>query len=84
MAQQRSRMTIVQVPNRSLIVALAAGAAAEFVQGPARIALVTVHVTALTFWAIRELVSGVNRFRRLLGAGVLIAIVVVLARAFAA
>jgi hypothetical protein len=77
-------MTIVQFPNRSLIVALAAGAAAEFVHGPARIALVTVHVTALTFWAYAELVSGVNWFRRLLGRGVLIAIVVVLALAFVA
>jgi hypothetical protein len=84
MTELRSRMTIIQVPNRSLIVALAAGAAAEFVHGPARIALVTVHVTALTFWAYGELVSGVNRFWRLLGAGVLIAIVVVLALAFVA
>jgi len=77
-------MTIVQFPNRSLIIALAAGAAAEFVHGPVRIALVTVHVTALTFWAYGELVSGVNRFWRLLGAGVLIAIVVILALAFLA
>jgi hypothetical protein len=82
MAQQRLRMTVAQLPHRSLIVALAAGAAAEFANGPARIALVTVHVTALTFWAYGELVSGVNRFRRLLGAGVLIAILVVLTLAF--
>ncbi len=84
MTQLRSRMTIARVPHGSLIVALAAGAAAEFVNGPIRIALVTVHVTALTFWAYGELVSGGNRFRRLLGAGVLIAILVVLALAFVA
>jgi hypothetical protein len=84
MAQQRLRMTVAQVPHRSLIVALAAGAAAEFENGPARSALVTVHVTALTFWAYGELVSGVNWFRRLLGAGVLIAILVVLTLAFVA
>jgi hypothetical protein len=84
MAQQRSRMTLVQFPNRSLILALAAGAAAEFAHGPARIVLVIVHVTALTFWAYGELVSGVNRFWRLLGAGVLIAVLVILALAFLA
>jgi hypothetical protein len=54
MTQQHSRVTIAQVPHRSLIVALAAGAAAEFVNGPARIVPVTVHVTALTFWAYGE------------------------------
>jgi hypothetical protein len=84
MTQQRLRVTIAQVPHRSLIVALAAGAAAEFVNGPARIVPVTVHVTALTFWAHGELVSGGNRFRRVLGAGVLIAILVILALAFVA
>jgi hypothetical protein len=77
-------MTIAQIPHRSLIVALAAGAAAEFANGPARIALVTLHVTALTFWGYGELVGDVNWFRRVLGAGVLIAIVVVLALAFVA
>jgi hypothetical protein len=77
-------MTIVQFPNRSLIVALAAGAVAEFAHGPARTALVTVHVTALAFWAYGELASGVNWFRRLLGACVMIAIVVVLALALVA
>jgi hypothetical protein len=84
MTQQRSRTAIAQVPHRSLIVALAAGAGAEFTNGPARIALVTVHVTALTFWASGELVSGGNWFRQLLGAGVLIAILVILALAFVA
>ena len=71
-------MTIVQFPNRSLIVALTAGAVAEVAHGRARTVLVSVHVTALTFWAYEELVSGVNWFRRLLGAGVMIAIVVIL------
>ena len=79
MTAERSRPTIVQIPNRSLIVALAAGAGAEFAHGPARTALVTLHVAALTFWAYEELFKGVSWFRRLLGAIVLIAIVVVLA-----
>jgi len=72
---------IVQFPNLSLIIALTAGAVAEFVHGPARTALVSVHVAALTFWAYTELVSGASWFRRLLGAGVMIAIVVILALA---
>jgi hypothetical protein len=84
MTTQRLRMTVAQVPHRSLILALAAGAAAEFANGPARIALVTLHVTALTFWACGELLSDVNWFRRLLGAGVLIAILVILTLAFVA
>jgi hypothetical protein len=82
MDQHRLRLTIARVPHLSLIVALAAGAAAEFANGPARTALVTLHVSALTFWAYEELVSGGHWFRRLVGAGVLIAIVVVLALAF--
>jgi hypothetical protein len=82
MTQLRSRMTLAQVPHRSLIVALAAGGAAEFANGPVRIVLVTVHVTALTFWAYGELTGSANPFRRLLGAGVLIAILVILALAF--
>ena len=82
MTQQRLRVTLAQIPHWSLIVALAAGGAAEFVSGPARIALVTVHVTALTFWAYGELASGGHWFRRLVGAGVLIAIVVILALVF--
>jgi hypothetical protein len=84
MTALRSRMSGVQFPNRSLIVALAAGAVAEFVHGPARTALVTLHVAALSFWAYGELVSGVNWFWRLLGAGVLIAIIVILALAVVA
>jgi hypothetical protein len=84
MSQQRARITIARVPHRSLIVALAAGAGAELATGPARIALVTLHVAALTFWASAELVGDVNWFRRLLGAGVLIAILVILALAFVA
>jgi hypothetical protein len=78
MAVSAPGVTIVHVPNRQLIVALGAGAAAEFVHGPARTVLVSVHVVVLTFWAYEEAVSGVSWFRRLLGAGVMIAIEVVL------
>lgn len=74
-------LPIVQFPNLSLIIALTAGAVAEFVHGPARTALVSAHVAALTFWACTELVNGVSWFRRLLGGGVMIAIVVILALA---
>jgi hypothetical protein len=84
MAYQRLQMAAARIPHRSLIAALAAGGAAEFASGPGRIALVTVHVTVLTYWAYAELVSDVHWFRRLLGAGVLIAILVILALAFVA
>jgi hypothetical protein len=62
-------------------VALTAGAGAEFVHGPAPGRPGSLHVAALTFWAYEEMVSGVNWFRRLLGAGMMIAIVVILALA---
>jgi hypothetical protein len=83
MALKRLSMRITRVPHWSLILALAAGGAAEFAHGTLRIGLVTVHVTALTFWAYEELVSDVYWFRRVVGACVLIAIVVVLALALA-
>ena len=81
MAASRTRLTIVQFPNWSLIIALTAGATAEFAPARVRTVLVSIHVAALTFWAYQELDSGVNWFRRLLGAGVLVAIAVILALA---
>jgi hypothetical protein len=51
-----------------LIVAFLAGEAALFLQGDAHFYARSVSYLGMTIWAYEELVSGVNWFRRLLGA----------------
>jgi hypothetical protein len=66
------RYPIVQAPNAPLLVALAgwAIAAAEIdgTGGFGRLAM----TLGLGVWAAKEVISGVNMFRRLLGAGMLV------------
>jgi hypothetical protein len=67
---------VVQVPNAPLIVALLAFAVGRFVHGTAAAFASSVFYVALGIWAYEEAARGVNWFRRLLGAGFLIYIVV--------
>lgn len=64
--------TLVQFPNKALWVALAAAAVNMFATGSLHQVVAAVFYIALTIWAYQEIVSGVNWFRRLLGATVLI------------
>ena len=75
--RQTGRITIAQMPNIPLIVALVA-MAARWLLTPlgAWVAVFTfVGWVALGWWALGEVFRGVNPFRRLLGAGVLLAVV---------
>ena len=69
----------MQVPNAPLIVALAASLAGRFTHGLADAYASSVFYVALAIWAYEEAVHGVNWFRRLLGCGFLIYVVVRLA-----
>jgi hypothetical protein len=70
------RFPIVQFPNLPLIVAVLAGAAGEFLDGSAHSCAASVSYLALAIWAYEELMHGVNWFRRLLGLGYVILLVV--------
>ncbi len=63
------RFPVFQFPNRPLIVAVLTGAVARLAgRRYASVARLVSHL-ALLVWALEELVSGANWFRRLLGLG---------------
>jgi hypothetical protein len=72
-------MVILQAPNPPLIVALAASLTAHLASGDVHAAASAVFYVSLTIWAYSEAVDGVNWFRRLLGVGFGIYVVVSLA-----
>jgi hypothetical protein len=72
---------LVQLPNAALIVALVASLAGRFTDGLAGAFASSVFYVALGIWAHDEALRGVNWFRRLLGCGFLIYVVVRLALA---
>jgi hypothetical protein len=63
------RFPILQFPNRSLVVAMAAGALARSSAGSTRRGAALVSRLATVVWAVQEVVGGANWFRRLLGIG---------------
>lgn len=65
-------MTILQAPNLLLIAALAALMITPFVDGIADVLAQAVFYMTITMWAYEELTRGVNWFRRVLGAVVLV------------
>lgn len=71
---------LVQFPSPPLLVALAAMVVRALAHGTAATAADAVVRVALAVWAYEELVRGANWVRRLLGAAVLGAVVVGLAR----
>ena len=71
-------MVIFQIPNRPLIAALAASLAAHLTSGVVHAAASALFYVSLSIWAYEEGVNGVNWFRRLLGAGFAIYVLVTL------
>ncbi len=63
------RFPIFQVPNPPLIVAGLAGAAARLAGRRLSPFVLLVSRLALLVWAVEEVASGANWFRRLLGVG---------------
>jgi hypothetical protein len=76
-----SRFVLVQLPNLPLIVALAGSVVAGLADGQAADYANAVSRIGLAVFAYLELTDGANWFRRLLGAGVLVQLVVTLGRA---
>ncbi len=74
------RFPIAQFPNPPLLLAFAGWGLAAESDGTAHEVGRVVFTLGLAVWAWKEAVSGVNWFRRLLGAGALIWIVASLAR----
>jgi hypothetical protein len=73
------RFPIAQFPNPPLLLALAGWGLAAVAGGTAHDVGRAVFTVCLGVWAWEEAVSGVNWFRRLLGVGVFVSIVVALA-----
>jgi hypothetical protein len=74
------RFPVVQAPNPPLLLALAARGAATRTSGSTRAIGHAVSTVGIAVWAWQETTSGVNWFRRLLGAGMLARLTVGLAR----
>lgn len=76
------RVSVAAWPNLPLRVwlATAVGRRLPFVHGISGAVLATVGTGALAVWAVGELWRGVNPWRRLLGLGVLLAVVITVAR----
>jgi hypothetical protein len=72
------RLVIGQLPNVALIVFLVAAVLRWLIRpdGTAGVVLDVVASGALLWWAVDEVLRGVNPFRRMLGAGVLTVVVV--------
>jgi hypothetical protein len=73
------RFPIAQFPNPPLLLAFAGWALAALAGGAAHDIGRAVFTLGLAVWALEEAVGGVNWFRRLLGLGVVVWIVVGLA-----
>jgi hypothetical protein len=73
------RFPIAQFPNPPLLIAFAGWGLAAVAGGTAHDIGRAVFTIGLAVWAVEEVVSGVNWFRRLLGVGALVWIVVDLA-----
>jgi hypothetical protein len=76
-----ARFVLVQLPNAPLIVALAGSVVAGLADGRTADYANAVSRLALAVFAYLELTDGANWFRRLLGAGVLVQLVITLGRA---
>jgi hypothetical protein len=69
--RRTGRITIVQIPNTALWLFLATVVARRIVAGagPAHTALAWAGAVTLGWWALDEVVRGVNPWRRVLGLG---------------
>ena len=73
--RKTGEITIAQAPNLSLGIFLGAAVVRRFgPHGGIRTGASVIATVALLCWGVDELLRGVNPFRRLLGAGVLAAV----------
>ena len=80
--RRTGRIVVAQWPNTALIVWIAASVvlALSDPDGTWRLALRVVATVALSWWAVDEVIRGVNPWRRLLGAVVFAGLVLSLLR----
>jgi len=71
---KQGHVVIVQPPNIPLWVWIIARLTAIFLEGQPRTIVMAIATLALAVWAVMEIGWGVNLFRRLLGAAVMISI----------
>jgi hypothetical protein len=76
------RFPVVQAPNLPLLVAFAGRALSARTAGTIHRMGRAIYTAGLAVWACQETTSGVNWFRRLLGAGTLARLAAGLAREF--
>lgn len=74
-----ARFPVAQFPNTPLLAALAGWVVARFADGDLHDLGRAVLLLGLAVWAYGELTQGVNWFRRLLGAGFLVWLVLTVA-----
>lgn len=76
-SRQTGHLVVAQWPNLPIVGWAAASLGSRFVPAGStgEVALRTAAGLALTWWALEELVRGVNPWRRLLGAGALVWVV---------
>ncbi len=73
MRTKAGKIVIVQFPNVSLLIALVSVAVARVFATESWVVIPRlITFAALAIWALQEYVSGVSRFRKLLGGAVLI------------
>lgn len=83
--RRTGQITIAQFPNLALTLFLASVATGWLVaEGTAHRVVEWIGVAALGWWAIDELIRGVNPWRRLLGAGGVVLTIVGVARLLSA
>lgn len=75
---------VAQFPNAPLLVAIAAWIVRQFTDGSANDWASAVFYVALACFAFWELIDGVNRFRRIGGAVILLLVTYLVARALGA
>jgi hypothetical protein len=76
--RRTGKLVIVQWPNLPLWIFIAAAVVKRVVHphGNAGTAVAVISFVALMWWAVGEIISGVNPFRRILGAAVAVVTVV--------
>jgi hypothetical protein len=76
-SRETGRITVMQLPNVALWIFIATAVLRRVVTGDSgvRTAIGVVGVAALAWWAVDEVVRGVNPWRRVFGLGVCVLVI---------
>jgi len=73
---QQNQLVLIQWPNIPLLIWLIGTIVVRLTTGTTQLLLSTVATTSLTIWAVLEMISGVNYFRKCLGIVIFMYIIV--------